>query len=314
MVISSALAIILPALVLFLTIGVSLVKPLYAIVMMRGNKTMADVAAQSVLGILETPVMPDPASVEHPEGSTVEFRDVAFSYGEGNAVEGVSFIAEQGRITVIVGPSGAGKSTVANLISRLWDVDSGSITIGGADVRNIPPEELHRTVSSVFQKPYIFADTVHNNIAMAREGATDEEVRAAAEKAMCGGFIAGLPNGYQTLIGEGGIPLSGGERQRISIARAMLKDAPIILLDEATASLDPENEQQVQRAIGELTRSKTVVVIAHRLKTVMNADSIFVLDSGRMVESGTHEELINAGGRYKDMWDSQLESKGWRIV
>ena len=215
--------------------------------------------------------------------------------------------------TAIVGPSGSGKTTLCNLIARFWDVDGGSIRIGGTDVREYTLESLMDQVSMVFQKVYLFADTIENNIRFGKPDATRAEVIAAARKACCHEFIEALPDGYDTVIGEGGATLSGGEKQRISIARAMLKDAPVIIFDEATANVDPENEDKLQKAMEALTRDKTLIMIAPRLKTVQNADQILVLDQGRIVQSGTHQQLAGCPGLYQDFLGARKEAAGWKL-
>ena len=225
----------------------------------------------------------------------------------------VSFSIPTGSVIALVGPSGSGKSTISKLIARFWDVRKGQISIGGMDVRTIEPEHLMRCMSFVFQDVTLFNDTVFNNIHVGNMNATEEQVMAAAKAAYCNEFIQRLPDGYQTILGENGSTLSGGERQRISIARALLKDAPIILLDEATASLDPENEVLIQRAIAKLVEGKTVIMIAHRLRTVVDADQILVLDNGRLVEHGTHDELMKKNGLYHKLFHIQQESLGWAV-
>ena len=215
--------------------------------------------------------------------------------------------------TAVIGPSGSGKTTFCNLVARFWDVDSGKVTIGGHDVREYTLESLMDQMSMVFQNVYLFADTIENNIKFGCPDATHEQVVEAAKKACCDDFIEALPDGYNTVIGEGGASLSGGEKQRISIARAMLKDAPIIILDEATANVDPENEDRLQQAIEALTRDKTILMIAHRLKTVRNADQILVLDAGNIVQQGKHEELIAQPGIYADFIGGKKETAGWKL-
>ena len=217
-------------------------------------------------------------------------------------------------ITAIVGPSGSGKTTLCNLIARFWDVQSGSITIGGVDIKDISLETLMSKISMVFQNVYLFEDTIENNIKFGKPEASREQVIEAAKKAMCHDFIEALPNGYDTLIGEGGASLSGGEKQRLSIARAILKDAPIIIFDEATANIDPENEDKLRLAIEALTENKTIIMIAHRLKTIRNADRILVLNGGVIEQSGTHEELMAQGGLYKKLITAKNESAGWKLV
>lgn len=249
-----------------------------------------------------------------PENYDIAFDGVDFSYHPGEPVlKNVSFKAKQGEITALIGPSGSGKSTAARLAARLWDPVGGTVRIGGQNIRDVRPEELLKDVSMVFQDVTLFDNTVMENIRVGRESATDEEVIEAARAAQCDEFVSKLRDGYQTVIGENGAFLSGGERQRISIARALLKDAPIILLDEATASLDSENETDVQRAISKLVDGKTVLVIAHRMRTVAGANQIVVLSEGRVVESGSPRELLKKGGLYARMHDLQLKSDRWTI-
>ncbi len=241
-------------------------------------------------------------------GYDIEFKDVEFAYNDEKVLKGVSFVAKQGQVTALVGPSGSGKSTVSRLASRFWDANKGKITLGGVDVSTIDQEVLLKNFSVVFQDVLLFDDTVMENIRLGRKDATDEEVIAAAKAACCEEFINKLPEGYNTVIGENGSTLSGGERQRISIARALLKNAPIILLDEATASMDAESENLVQDALSVLLKNKTVIVIAHRMRTIANADQIIVLDDGKVVESGKPEQLITSGGLYSHMVALQKEA------
>ncbi|WP_294241137.1 ABC transporter ATP-binding protein [Pseudobutyrivibrio sp.] len=241
-------------------------------------------------------------------GYDIEFKDVEFAYNDEKVLKGVSFVAKQGQVTALVGPSGSGKSTVSRLASRFWDANKGKITLGGVDVSTIDQEVLLKNFSVVFQDVLLFDDTVMENIRLGRKDATDEEVIAAAKAACCEEFINKLPEGYNTMIGENGSTLSGGERQRISIARALLKDAPIVLLDEATASMDAESENLVQDALSVLLKNKTVIVIAHRMRTIANADQIIVLDDGKVVESGKPEQLITSGGLYSHMVALQKET------
>lgn len=247
----------------------------------------------------------------------IEFDHVDFSYGEGadrrQVLHDVSFKIPQNTVTAIVGPSGSGKSTICNLIARFYDADDGSVKVGGHDVKEFTCDSLLSNMSMVFQNVYLFNDTIRNNICFGKPDATEDEMIAAAKKACCYDFIMALPDGYDTVIDEGGGSLSGGEKQRISIARAILKDTPIIILDEATASVDPENEHLIQAAISELTKGKTIVTIAHRLATIEQADQILVVDDGQIVQSGTHSELANVPGRYKDFVDIRRRSEGWKI-
>ena len=250
-----------------------------------------------------------------PHGNDVVFKDVTFSYDDDSnpVLNNVTLTAKEGEVTALVGPSGSGKSTLARLAARFWDTNSGQVLVGGVDVATVDPETLLRDYAVVFQDVLLFDNTVMENIRLGRRDATDQEVLAAASAANCDEFVCKLPNGYQTMIGENGSKLSGGERQRISIARALLKGAPIVLLDEATASLDVENESQVQEDLSRLLAGKTVIVIAHRMRTVMNADKIVVLDEGRVVEQGTPQELLDAGGLFSRMVQLQTESAGWTL-
>jgi len=248
-----------------------------------------------------------------PQGHDIVFRDVCFSYDNKQVLKGVSFTAREGEVTALVGPSGSGKSTCARLAARLWDPDSGTITVGGVDITGVEPEVLLRDYSVVFQDVMLFDDTVMENIRLGRHGASDEEVLAAARAANCDEFVEKLPKGYETSIGENGAKLSGGERQRISIARALLKNAPIVLLDEATASLDVENETRVQEALSRLLAGKTVLVIAHRMRTVEAADRIVVLADGKVAEQGTPADLMSQKGIFHRMTQLQLGSAKWKI-
>ena len=248
-----------------------------------------------------------------PKGHDILFDHVGFAYDKKNVLDGVNFTAREGEVTALVGPSGSGKSTCARLAARLWDVTEGTIRVGDVDISTVDPEALLTDYSMVFQDVVLFDDTVMENIRLGKRGATDEEVRAAAEAANCGEFIRRLPQGYDTPIGENGAKLSGGERQRISIARALLKNAPIVLLDEATASLDVENETKVQGALSRLLAGKTVLVIAHRMRTVAGADHIVVLENGHVAEQGTPAELMERGGLYRRMVELQSESARWKL-
>ncbi|WP_418864786.1 ABC transporter ATP-binding protein [Slackia exigua] len=241
----------------------------------------------------------------------IEFKNVSFSYGDNEVLHDVSFAQNPGTMYALVGRSGSGKSTMANLLARFWDTSGGSVLVRGLDVRDVPLAELMDNISMVFQQVYLFQDTIYNNILMGRPDATREEVEAAARKACCHEFINRLPDGYDTVVGEGGATLSGGERQRISIARCILKDAPIVILDEATASVDVDNEGAIQQAIGELCAGKTLLVIAHRLNTIRSADRILVIDGGRITQGGTHGELTAAAGIYRDMVEAQGKNASW---
>ena len=243
----------------------------------------------------------------------IKFSDVCFSYDKKQILNNISFYIPEGSTTAIVGPSGSGKTTICNLIARFYDVNSGVITVGDKNIKDITCDSLLKNISMVFQKVYLFNDTIKNNILFGNPNASDNEVIDAAIKAHCHEFISKLPNGYDTIIGDGGATLSGGEKQRISIARAILKDSPIIILDEATASVDPENEHLIQNAISSLTKGKTVIVIAHRLATIQDSDQILVIDNGRVVQQGTHRELVAQDGTYKRFIDIKESAEGWCI-
>lgn len=248
-----------------------------------------------------------------PTSYDIEFKDVSFGYDDRMVLHDLNFTIPQNATTAIVGPSGGGKTTLCNLIARFYDVNSGTITLGGTDIRIFTCDSLLRNISMVFQNVYLFRDTIKNNIKFGRPDAADEQIIAAAKAARCHDFIMALPDGYDTVIGEGGSSLSGGEKQRISIARAMLKDAPIVILDEATASIDPENEHLIQEAISALTHGKTIITIAHRLATIENADQILVIDGGTVAQRGTHEELLEQEGTYKTFIKIREQAEGWRI-
>lgn len=249
--------------------------------------------------------------IRHPN---IEFKDVSFAYDEKTILEHISCEMKKNTITAIVGPSGSGKTTFCNLIARFWDVNTGEILIGGKNIKEYTLPHLMSHIAMVFQSVYLFEDTIENNIKFGVPSATREEVIEAAKKAMCHDFIEALPNGYDTLIGEGGATLSGGEKQRISIARAMLKDAPIVIFDEATANIDPENEDKLKAAIEELTKNKTIIMIAHRLSTIRNADQILVLNNGKIEQRGNHEELMKQGGLYKTLINMKNKATVWKIA
>ena len=280
---------------------------------MADNLQMLGASMDKANSIDDTPVMDIDGAELTPADTSVEFQDVSFAYGDRTILDHVSLTVPSGSITAVVGPSGGGKTTVCNLIARFWDVQSGKITVGGYDVREYKLDSLMKNISMVFQSVYLFNDTVENNIKFGRPDATHEQVVAAARAACCHDFIMALPDGYDTVLGEGGGSLSGGEKQRISIARAMLKDAPIVILDEATASVDPENEAELQAAISALTRGKTLIMIAHRLNTVRNADQILVLSGGHIVQRGTHQELMAQGGLYADFVGVRQEALRWKL-
>lgn len=272
-----------------------------------------DDSVDKVNKVFDTPLMDIDGQDIHPENYNIDFKNVSFSYENRRVIHNVSFKIPEKTTTAIVGPSGGGKTTICNLIARFFDVDSGQITIGGNDIRSFKLDSLLKNISMVFQDVYLFQDTIANNIKFGSNNASRDEIIKAAKKACCHDFIMSLPDGYDTVIGEGGESLSGGEKQRISIARAMLKDAPIIILDEATANVDPENEKLLQDAIEELTRNKTIIMIAHRLKTVRNADQILVVENGEIVQKGNHDTLIKEEGIYKRFINIRNEAVGWKI-
>ena len=263
--------------------------------------------------VLDMPVLDEQGTDIMPEHFDIELEHVSFSYGGENVIRDVSVKIPEGTTCALVGPSGSGKTTLVSLVARFWDAQEGNIRIGGYDVKEYTCDSLLRNFSIVFQNVYLFEDTIENNIKFGASDATHEMVVKAAKKACCHDFISELPEGYQTLVGEGGASLSGGERQRISIARAILKDAPIVILDEATASVDPENERELQQAIAELTKDKTILMIAHRLSTIRNADQILVLDKGCIVQQGTHQALMQQEGLYRRFVDIRKQAIGWQI-
>lgn len=306
-----------------LTISIFLLIAMFAFMIFGAVENMND--SVHMLGLIDTS-MDKLENIENAEfideagrdfsiaSYNIDFTDVSFGYGEIEVLHNLSFQIPQNTTTAIVGPSGSGKSTICNLITRFYDVNSGSIKIGGHDVREFTCDSLLKNISMVFQNVYLFNDTIRNNIKFGKSDATEDEIIEAAKKACCHDFIMALPEGYDTMIGEGGSSLSGGEKQRISIARAILKNAPIILLDEATASIDPENEHLIQQAISELIQGKTIVTIAHRLATIENADQILVVDHGKIVQKGTHDQLIQQKGIYRSFINIRERAEGWSIV
>ena len=274
---------------------------------------MIDASISQVDAIDQAPRMDEGGSVRTPQSRDITFDHVDFSYGERKIIQDVSFTVPEGTTTAIVGPSGSGKTTLTSLMARFWDVDSGSVKLGGIDVKDYALDSLMSNFSMVFQTVYLFNDSIENNIKFGKPDATHEEVVAAAKAARCHDFISALPEVYDTVIGEGGATLSGGERQRLSIARAMLKDAPIVILDEATANVDPENEADLQEAIEALTGGKTIIMIAHRLKTVRRANQILVLEHGRITQRGTHEQLMQEPGIYADFIRARQKAVNWKI-
>ena len=306
-----------------LTISIFLLIAMFAFMIFGAVENMND--SVHMLGLIDTS-MDKLENIENAEfideagrdfsiaSYNIDFTDVSFGYGEIEVLHNLSFQIPQNTTTAIVGPSGSGKSTICNLITRFYDVNSGSVKIGGHDVREFTFDSLLKNISMVFQNVYLFNDTIRNNIKFGKSDATEDEIIEAAKKACCHDFIMALPEGYDTMIGEGGSSLSGGEKQRISIARAILKNAPIILLDEATASIDPENEHLIQQAISELIQGKTIVTIAHRLATIENADQILVVDHGKIVQKGTHDQLIQQKGIYRSFINIRERAEGWSIV
>ena len=305
-----------------LTISIFLLIAMFAFMIFGAVENMND--SVHMLGLIDTS-MDKLENIENAEfideagrdfsiaSYNIDFTDVFFGYGEIEVLHNLSFQIPQNTTTAIVGPSGSGKSTICNLITRFYDVNSGSVKIGGHDVREFTCDSLLKNISMVFQNVYLFRDTIKNNIKFGSPDATDEQIIAAAKAARCHDFIMALPDGYDTVIGEGGSSLSGGEKQRISIARAMLKEAPIVILDEATASIDPENEHLIQEAISALTHGKTIITIAHRLATIENADQILVIDGGTVAQRGTHKELLQQEGTYKKFIQIREQAEGWRI-
>lgn len=298
-----------PVFAVFLLVGSRVFDPLAGALMSLPEFKYDALAGERIADMLNEPVM---SGTEAPKkGYDLTFDGVSFGYQESLVLNNLSFTVPENTFTAIVGPSGGGKSTVLRLIARFYDPNQGHVHIGGIDMQDIEPEALLKKISMVFQDVYLFQDTIGANIGYGRAEATQEEIEHAAREASCHDFISALPLGYDTPVGEGGNTLSGGEKQRISIARALLKDAPIVLLDEATASLDPESEVEIQKALSRLVRNRTVVMIAHRLKTVVDADQIIVLDKGCEAEKGTHTELLAAGGLYSRLWAIQQRSGAW---
>ncbi len=303
--------------IFFLVMTPATATPLYKLLFMSSMLKDINEGVNRMDAIFKHPEIAEPVQPRSPAGHDITFSNVSFSYDAAeastrtNALAEISFHAKQGTTTALVGPSGSGKSTIANLIPRFWDVVSGSIEIGGVNIKDISSEKLMDTVSFVFQDTFLFYDSLYENIRIGRPDATRQEIEEAARAAQCHDFIECLTEGYETRIGEGGVHLSGGEEQRVSVARAILKDAPILVLDEATAFADPENEHKMHLAIRELIKNKTVIVIAHRLSTICNADQIIVLNNGRIEEQGKHAYLLDNGGLYKRMWDTYSATSIW---
>ena len=303
--------------VLIVILSMGLITPIIGCMKFTDDLAKVGTIIGQVTDILTAPELSRPETdAQTPRGSTVELHDVHFGYHDTEVLHGIDLTFREGTVNALIGPSGSGKSTIAKLIASFWDVGSGSITVGGVDIRNISAEHYHKLIayfSFVFQNVYLFHDTIANNIRFGQPDAPMEKVVAAAKKARCHDFIKNLPQGYETVIGEAGGTLSGGERQRISIARAIMKDAPVIILDEATANVDPENEKELMEAVAELTHDKTVIMIAHRLKTVHNADKIFVVDHGEIVQQGTHDELMAVDGLYRRFVVERKQAAGWKV-
>ena len=297
--------------VLFLVVGSRVFDPLTSALVQFAEFRYYAIAGGRILTLMKEPEMK--GTDEAPASGDFVFNHVSFGYQNKEVLHDICLTLPKGHLTALVGPSGSGKSTLMKLCARFYDPQKGSITYGGADISKVEPEALMKDISMVFQDVYLFQDTIRNNIRFGRNGATEEEIVDASRKACCHDFIMRLPKGYDTLVGEGGCTLSGGEKQRISIARAILKEAPVILLDEATASLDPENEVEVQRAINTLIAGRTVIVIAHRLKTIKNADNIVVFENGSIVEQGRHQQLLDNNGLYARLWNIQEKTLGWTI-
>lgn len=298
-----------PVFIACIILALGLVKPLIQALQYTDSLVMVDSTIQEIAGMLEEKEMKRPLEPVPLENSNISFREVSFGYGDAEVLHRISFDAAPCGMTAIVGPSGSGKSTVARLIASFWEADSGEVQIGGVDVRSLPLKQVMDMVSYVSQDNFLFHLSVKENIRMGRPDASDEEVIAAAKQASCHDFISALPQGYDTLAGEGGSSLSGGERQRIAIARAILKNSPVVILDEATAFTDPENEAVIQASINELVRGKTLIVIAHRLSTITAADKILVMDNGRVEAEGTHDALLKDCPLYRELWEAHISAK-----
>ena len=305
---------LIPTVLLFALIGGSFFFPLLKLTFMAGLLNQISMGVERIDEILAAAEVPERVSGRQPQDATITFENVAFAYDEAAVLDNVSFTAKPGTVTALVGPSGAGKTTIGLLTARFWDVQSGAIRIGGVDIRDIRLETLMEYVSFVFQDGFLFFDTIEENIRMGNSVATMDEVTAAAKAAQCHEFIERLPSGYKTLVGEGGTYLSGGEQQRVGIARAILKGSPIVVLDEATAYADPENEGKILEGLARLIRNKTVLIIAHRLSTITQADQILVVDEGQIVERGAHPELVAAQGLYRSMWDTYSQARYWTLA
>lgn len=296
--------------ILCIILSLSIAGPLITAFSYTDDLGKIDVIVGEVVGILDQKELERPQkSIENPHDNSITLKDVKFGYHDQEVLHGINMSLQAGSVNAIVGPSGSGKSTIAKLIASLWDVDSGSIEIGGVDIKNIALNDFNKRIAYVAQDNYLFNETVRENIRQGNPNATDEDIIEVTKKSGCYDFIMQLENGFDTIVGGAGGHLSGGERQRISIARAMLKDAPIIILDEATAYTDPENEAILQNSIAKLVAGKTLIVIAHRLSTVKDSDQLFVVDEGNIVAHGTHDELLERCSLYKDMWNAHISVK-----
>jgi ATP-binding cassette subfamily B protein len=303
----------IPIFIMFLIIGARIYEPLTNALIFLAEMRYHELSVERIEELRNTPIISGTNPGTKPNNFNIEFERVSFRYHDVDVLKNVSVKFPERTLNALVGPSGSGKTTITRLIARFWDTSKGMIRVGGNDINTYDPDDLLTLVSMVFQDVYLFDDTIINNIRIGNKEATMEEVIEAAKRAQCHEFVDRLPKKYETRIGEGGSRLSGGEKQRISIARAFLKDSPIVLLDEATASLDPENEYYIQKAIDDLVKDKTVIIIAHRLNTVVNADNIIVLNEGSVVAQGTHEELMQNGALYRNMWDEQQKVRQWKF-
>lgn len=308
----NASTISIPVLVAFLVVGYRLYEPLKLLMIDYSMLRYMNVSVERIIKLLQSPLQNCGKKIA-PDRYDIEFKNVSFSYLDRDILSDISFRIPAHGITALVGSSGSGKTTIANLIARFWDVQSGQVMIGGVNVQDMTPQNVYSLISEVFQDVYLFDDTIYNNIKIGKPDATEKEILYVVEKAQVLEFLNILPDGINTKVGESGSHLSGGQKQRISIARAMLKDSPIILLDEATASLDPENEIHIQNAIQELIKEKTVVIIAHKLQTVRYAEKIIVLENGKVAAEGKHVDLLKENGLYKTYWDLQQSTKGWKL-
>jgi ATP-binding cassette subfamily B protein len=299
--------------ILFMLISLEFAAPILKFTEFLDGIILICSAEQSINDVLNEEELYKGKETVVPDSYDIKFKDVKFSYDKKDVLNGITLDAKQGETTALVGPSGSGKSTIAKLIARFWDVGSGVITIGNIDIKDIPIKKLMETISFVFQDVFLFNDTIMENIRMGKKDASDEEVIEAAKRAMCHDFILKTENGYNTIVGSDGSKLSGGERQRISIARAILRNAPIVILDEATAYTDPENEDKIQQSINSLAKDKTLIVIAHRLSTIVDSDKIIVINEGNIESQGTHSELLEKSSHYINMWKAHIDAMNWQF-